>query len=140
MRELDYQRLLIKVIKDHGGFAFKSSNRFLIGVADVFFTLPYINAMNNQQSGFLEVKFNRLPARSTTLIRLDTTVKQRQFLNNVIQGGARGGVMSFVVGKGFFGVCIVPPETTELSIERHIAYGKGKEDVTWRVLEEWLND
>lgn len=153
MRELDYQKLLIQVVKAHGGFAYKSGSKFLIGVSDIFFTIPNGVVKTNYLvygehkieykdgvSGFLEAKLNPLPVRSSTLIHLDTTVKQQEFLRNIEKGGARAGVISFIRNQKHVGVCIVRPEQTELTIDMHdVTIHRQREALVWSVLERWLN-
>lgn len=151
MKELDYQKLLIDVVKQHGGFAFKSANRYLVGVSDVFFTFQTIRLEMKTGSkgyvkipplvsGFLECKLDPLPVRKTT-ITLDTTVKQRQFLNNVIAGGARGGVMSFIRDRKMLGVTIVAPDVLTIHINDYrIDSHQRRAALVWETLEGWLNE
>lgn len=151
MHELDYQKLLIKVVKDHGGFAYKSGSRFLVGVADVFFTFRTVRLemktgpegyveIPPMASGFLECKLDPLPVRKTT-VSLDTTVKQCQFLNNIIKGGARGAVMSFIRNPKLLGVAIVAPDVLTVPLDEYrIDSHQKREALVWAVLEEWLNE
>lgn len=156
MNELSYQKLFIQVVKAHGGFAYKSGSKFLIGVSDIFFTLPedaeYVSfgagewdtlkkTYKSGASGFLECKLDSIPVRSSTLIHLDTTVKQQEFLRNIEKGGARAGVISFIRNVKHVGVCIVRPEQTELTIAMYtIDTHVKREPLVWSVFERWLNN
>lgn len=86
--ELHYQRLVIDAVKSIGGFAFKSSNRHLAGVADL-----YIVA-NGLPASYWEVKLDDWPVRKQT-VKLDLTPLQRKFLRDNEAGGGVSGVIGF---------------------------------------------
>jgi len=87
MKEVEYQSLIIKEIRRNRGFAFKCSNRFLIGVPDLFVKL------SDTPPAFIEVKVDRWPSRSR-IIRPNVSPAQSQFLRNAATAGVAVGVMS----------------------------------------------
>lgn len=86
--ELHYQSLVVKAVKLDGGFAFKSSNRFLAGVADLYVKLP------NHPAAYWEVKLDAWPKKATT-IKLDLTPLQKKFLHDNQAAGGSSGVIGF---------------------------------------------
>lgn len=93
MREVDLQSQMVKAIVTHGGFAFKLSNRFLVGVADLFVKLPAHNA------AFIEVKYDEAPKQKTIVI-VEPTPLQTHFLEATRKSGCITGVASFLK-RGF---------------------------------------
>ena len=89
MSELARQKDVIDVIRDHGGAAYKSSNRFLNGVCDLVVKHPSFPVMH------LEAKYATAPARKDT-IRLDVTALQHDFLREMHNAGGMAGVISFI--------------------------------------------
>lgn len=93
MLETRYQKLICDVVKDHGGFAFKTSNRFLIGVPDLFVQLV--------EGAFIEVKRDQWTSKTQSVDVL-ITAKQDQYLKNLEAAGMRlAGVASFVERGSF---------------------------------------
>ena len=87
--ELQLQGLIVDAVKAGGGFAFKSANRFLVGVPDLFVkTLNYPGA-------FFEVKQNPEPS-SQRAIRLNVTPLQAKFLRDLDAAGQLAGVIAFL--------------------------------------------
>lgn len=99
--EIKLQREIVEVVRAAGGFAFKLSNRFLIGVPDLFVKLPWHSA------AFYEVKLAKLPAATRkTEIELAVTPLQDKFLREAHAAGVRTGVISLVVRGNEFGMHI----------------------------------
>ena len=131
--ELSYQRLIITVVKDHGGFAFKSSNRFLVGVADLWVGLP------PYRLAFLECKLNPIPKRKHS-VALGTTVQQERFLTNVRKGGALAGVVSFIRDDKQLGMVIVPETVKEVPLTSYrFMTHVFRQVLVETVLERWFN-
>lgn len=89
MNELGYQHWVIQQVKAAGGHAWKSNNRFLIGVADLMVKLP------GYQCCTLEVKKNKLPVKKNSIV-LDVTPLQSKFLRDCAAAGMPAGVLSFL--------------------------------------------
>lgn len=99
--ELKLQREVVEVVRGAGGFAFKMSNRFLIGVVDLFVKLPWFPA------AIYEAKLTKLPAATRkTEVTLDATALQLKFLREARAAGMTTGLMSFVVRGNEFGMDI----------------------------------
>lgn len=92
MSELSRQSDVVAVAKGMGGFAYKSSNQFLIGVCDLVVKIPFKHA------AFLEAKMNDAPVRSNT-VTLNLSPLQHKFLKDLWNAGAQSGVISFVERK-----------------------------------------
>lgn len=99
MNELGYQKLIIDVVRDAGGAAFKLSNRFLIGVPDLLVKLPRCEA------ALLEVKLNPFPKKSPT-IRLAVTRPQELFLQKFRKAGMITGYVSILRDGTRFGIWV----------------------------------
>lgn len=133
MKEIDYQRLVIDVVKDHGGFAFKSSNRFLVGVADLYVKVPEYPGV------FLEAKLDKMPILKST-VSLDTTIKQRHFLRDAYEAGTPAGVISFIRGPKELGVTIQHWDHLTIDLDKYkIEPHRNRTKLMWEVLEEWLH-
>ena len=89
MNELGYQKFVIQQVFAAGGFAWKSNNRFLIGVADLMVKLP------GYPCCALEVKKNKMPVKKDSVV-LDVTPLQTLFLRNCAMAGMPAGVLSFL--------------------------------------------
>lgn len=86
MSELQMQRLIIEDVKKCGGFAFKMSNRFMVGVPDLYIATP------RHWPVLVECKFvKELPKRKTTSVLLNLTPKQRHFIRQTQYGGGYSG-------------------------------------------------
>ena len=132
MKELDAQRLIIEVVRDHGGAAFKLSNRFLVGVSDLLIKVPFLPA------ALIEVKLDQLPVKNT-FVRLAVTVPQQRFLGQFERAGMAAGIASIVVRDQLFGMFIGNQITVPLE-----SYFLGKKserrELIWNVLKTWLED
>lgn len=93
MNELQIQREVVRDLIAAGGFGFKSNNRFLIGVADL-----YLLHHGFPQPLWLEVKFERHMPKNGA-VRLDLTPLQRRFICNVNRHGGVAGWL-LVVSSG----------------------------------------
>ena len=100
MNELDLQSLVCDIVNDAGGFAFKSSNRFLLGVSDLFVKLPPykpgIAKVAGLPGGFIEVKQRKGWPASNEPFDPGVTVPQRTFLKKNHNAGVPTGVLSFI--------------------------------------------
>lgn len=92
MREIQYQSLVLDVVRDAGGAGHKLSNRFLVGVADLLIKLP------GREPVLVEVKLAKF-AKSTKdghEFDVGVTVPQLEFLKKYHNAGMKTGVLSFV--------------------------------------------
>lgn len=103
MNELDMQKYVVDSVNHAGGFAFKMSHRFLVGVPDLLVKLPteYLKMQmeNKRPAGILEVKQRDKP-KSDIEFGLDVTPQQRHFLIRARQAGMPTGVISFMQERG----------------------------------------
>lgn len=92
MNELKCQGLAVAAVNKAGGFAYKMSHRFLVGVVDLFVKLPDCNAM------MIEAKFHRLSPKAHDDVTWDlgVTAPQRRFLERAHKAGITTGVVSFL--------------------------------------------
>lgn len=88
--ELDLQKRIVDVVREHGGYAHKMSHRFLVGVVDLSVKLPRHPAM------FLEVKKDDLPKKADH-VDLNLTVPQMRFLRDYHNAGMITGAVSFLL-------------------------------------------
>lgn len=92
--ELQVQADLVSAVKLAGGFGFKSSNAYTVGVADLSLQLPPYPHM------FLEIKFLRGLRRSCRY-PVALTPHQRKFIREVQEaGGVAGWLLAVEVKKG----------------------------------------
>lgn len=116
MSELSLQKDVVNSINNNGGHAFKSSNRFLVGVPDLWCKTK------NGPGAWIEVKKSALPVRVGHVI-LELTVPQRRFLMAEHNAGGVVGVLSFIVGKGKLWAKIVKitdfPDDQKLLVSDH---------------------
>src|SRR5580692_714296 len=93
MNELDAQRLVVQAAKSVGGYGFKLSNKFLIGIPDLLVQLP------RQSTGLWEVKINDKP-RVVEEVSLKLTPLQDKVLADFSAAGGFCGVISFLRTTG----------------------------------------
>lgn len=94
MREVEYQSLVVDVVRAQSGAATKLSNRFLIGVSDLLVKLPDCKAM------LVEVKLEHAQTMNDREFCLDVTALQKKFLREYAAAGMCCGVLSFVEWRG----------------------------------------
>lgn len=93
-KEIDVQSKLMHAANDLGGHAFKSNNRFLIGVPDLSVQLPGLAHC------FIEVKYMRNGFIREKEAPLDLTPHQRRFIvDHVEAGGCAGWCMVVALGN-----------------------------------------
>ena len=84
MREVDIQSQMVRDVGRDGGFAYKASNRFLIGVPDLFIQMPGFPSCQ------IEVKkLDKYP--KSGVIPVDLTAHQRNHLCRLQEAGGYGG-------------------------------------------------
>lgn len=83
MKELDFQRHLVKAALAQGGYAFKMSHRFLVGIPDLFVKLP------SYPTTLIECKMGTINARRE--VSVDLTPKQRKSLRDARKAGQAAG-------------------------------------------------
>lgn len=106
MIELDMQKYVVDSVNHAGGFAFKMSHRFLVGIPDLLVKLPQPGVLRNSPAaGILEVKQRDAP-KSDIEFRLDVTPQQKRYLTMAHKAGMPTGVISFLRqhGKGLKGL------------------------------------
>src|SRR5580692_9235542 len=89
MSELTLQRDILDSVEAAGGAGKKLSNRFLVGVADLYCKLPRLPGC------FIEVKDESYPAKAEH-VKMDLTVPQRRFLIGFSNAGDQAAVMCFL--------------------------------------------
>lgn len=92
MKEVQYQSLVLKIVRDAGGAGHKLSNRFLIGVSDLLVKMP------NWAPMLVEVKLAKF-AKSTEddhEFNIGVTVPQLEFLKKYHNAGMKTGVLSLI--------------------------------------------
>ena len=95
MIETKFQSLLVKAAIDAGGHAFKMSNRFLVGVPDLFVVLP------GQPGCIIECKRDDWPTLGSTRIRAEATPKQASNIAKLRKAGQIAGLCVMVeMGDG----------------------------------------
>ncbi|KKN51106.1 hypothetical protein LCGC14_0626160 [marine sediment metagenome] len=82
-KELDVQALLVKTVRDMGGFAYKLSNRFKVGVLDLLVQLPPYPTV------LIEVKCPITPVHVAIPVAL--TAQQRRFMRDYQWAGGYAG-------------------------------------------------
>ena len=92
MKELDCQKLVVDAVREGGGFAFKMSNRFLVGIPDLFIHSPEYG------TSLWEVKLRDAPKDMGGWC-VYITAKQDQKLREYTKAGGFCGVISFVEGS-----------------------------------------
>ena len=97
IKEVDLQTELKKAAIDAGGFAYKQSNRFLVGVLDLFVQLPKYPTV------ILEVKYEKAP-RKDGLVWVDLSPHQVRNMNSINNaGGVAGWIVLTRRGPGEYG-------------------------------------
>lgn len=96
--ELSLQTDTVKAVIDAGGFAFKMSHKFKVGVADLFVKLPGLPA------AFFEVKYGEAP-KTRDCVNLDATPLQKKFIRDARSAGMASGFLSFLRRSNEIGVC-----------------------------------
>jgi hypothetical protein len=98
--EVVYQRYLVTSIKEHGGFALKMSNAYMVGIPDLLLKCrdwpqPQIWEVKREQ----DVKWvlERSPPRP---VRLDTTQLQRKTLRDMGEAGIQVAILLILPGPG----------------------------------------
>lgn len=112
MNELALQKYLVDSVNDAGGFAFKMSHRFLVGVPDILVQLPVTHWYKPSAgilphvvrpiAGILEVKQREAVINEprASSFKLDVSPQQKNFLARAAKGGMPVGVVSFIQRKG----------------------------------------
>lgn len=99
MIETQWQKTITEAVRKlGGGWAYKQSNRFLVGVPDIYVQLPGMRA------GIHEVKLSSKPKRSDTMIRLDVTPAQMRHLRENVKAGGISSVISIIEGPDDWGI------------------------------------
>lgn len=92
MKEVDYQKFVLDIVREAGGAGHKLSNRFLVGVSDLLIKLP------GREAALIEVKLAKFSPKTEQNHKFDlgVAVLQREFLNKYRKAGMTVGVLSFV--------------------------------------------
>jgi hypothetical protein len=102
LNELDIQRQLLDACIDAGGDGFKTSNRFLKGVLDLYLMLPPFPHL------WLELKYEKHMNRSGEM-RINMTPHQHNFARRV---NSKGGIATCALvvncGNGQYQIGVVP--------------------------------
>lgn len=115
--ELWAQRIIVDALRASGGFAFKMSHKFLVGVPDLFVKLPEAPA------SFWEVKIKDRPANPVDF-SLPLTPPQKNWLRDYNGAGGVCGVVSVLRG----------PAELYLAVVRYEVISYGDSDVRpWRI-------
>lgn len=130
--ELRYQRLIIEVVRDMDGAAFKLSSRFLVGVPDLLIKLPGYEAL------LLEVKQGPMPVRLDK-VALAVTPAQKKFLSDFAAAGMATGIASFVQKDNLVGFHIGHNTTVDKSDYR-LAARREQRGLVRGVLLEYMEE
>lgn len=122
MMEIQLQAELCKEARSQGGFAFKMSNRFLVGVPDLFCQIPSL------RTTLLEIKIER---RQTPLLEAKLTEHQKNYLQRINDSGGVAGWATFVP-KGRAGNYIVYVGRYDMSPRFTTTRGHGEK---WPIFE-----
>lgn len=87
--ELSLQKDVVDAVREAGGFAFKLTNRFTVGVADLLVKLP------GEATRMVEVKFRKDYKNVAAIVKFKITPMQRSFLTKYRDAGGQGGLMVF---------------------------------------------
>lgn len=103
--ELDIQAHLVRAANAEGMHAFKSNNRFLVGVADLSVTHTIRSPSGVvffQGTSYVEVKYVKTPSKKG-IYQVGLTVPQRNFLrDNNLVGGCSGWLLVVALAKGVY--------------------------------------
>lgn len=118
VKEVDLQTELKNAVIDAGGYAYKQSNRFLVGVLDLFVQLP------THPTVILEVKYEN-KYRADGSVKIELSPHQVRNMGNINKaGGVAGWIMLVRRGPGEYewivgrSQPIIPVKTT--SATRHL--------------------
>lgn len=132
--ELDCQRLVVKAVREHGGFGFKMSNRFLAGIPDLLIQHETLG------TGLWEVKLDKYHPRQQ-VFKLKLTELQKKTLKDFAAAGGFCGVISFLKSQQElkmialsyqvleFGDHLIPPFTTHPSSYKVLPRGRREETI-----------
>ena len=136
MDELQFQSAIIKSVKGSGsgGMAFKSSNRFLIGVPDLYVSIPRCG------TGFVECKIGDMPAKSD-YVSIGVSPAQGAFMRKLRKANTIVGVMSALRTKKGLYVAIFDPEDLAAFMWKAStsAYVPVSKDVLYLVIRDYFN-
>lgn len=90
MNENDLQAKTVAIVKEMGGEAHKMSNRFLVGVVDLFIKFP------GCPSWIVEAKYVRVASLKTASFKAEVTTQQARFMNKYHAVGESAFVLMFV--------------------------------------------
>lgn len=133
MSELSLQADCVRAVNAVGGHAFKASNRFLVGVVDIYFKLPGMPGV------WVEVKKNPRPIKQEW-VKLDVTVPQNRFLQAEIQAGGCAGVVSFLTAPNKCWMAIYGVDGSreyKIQVNRHVLLKNRNEHII-RILRELI--
>lgn len=138
-KELDLQRWVVNTVRRNSGFAFKLSNRFLVGVPDILIQMPF------SITSIWEVKVNdRLVTRD--YITLEVTAMQEKWLRDYATSMGVCGVISFVRDSKELMMAVYPIRSlaypireNQISLDKHRVLTKGKrEEIMMELLKEHI--
>lgn len=129
MKELDFQRELVKAAREQGGQAFKLSHRTLVGVADLYVKLPLL------PSTFVECKWGTasLNHYQTKGVRPDLTALQWKFVRDAWNAGGYAGWVMGIPSDG--GALVVSGVDEHAFIDMNVNSFFRKRGHQWPVTE-----
>lgn len=136
MNELEAQRLVIKSVRVNGGYAFKLSNRFLVGIPDLLIQMP------GRGTSLWEVKIRDYPKKESAF-HIQVTPPQLKRLRDFYHAGGRGGVISFLRVVDGLSFHMMPLDIFLMNHggtcrEDHVFLAKGKREQTiWQELSKF---
>lgn len=101
MLELKLQGDFADVVNEHGGFAFKLNNRYIIGIPDLLVKMPGFPA------ALLEAKQDALPVKLPSVTVALTVQQHRSLKAGFAAGMTANGVISFCQRDKSFGIAIL---------------------------------
>lgn len=93
--ELHYQRVIVTNVKQYGGYAMKLSHAYLAGIPDLLLKLREWD-----QPEVWEVKRVAVTNPARSIITINTTVLQRQTLDDMRKSGMRVGILVILPSAG----------------------------------------
>jgi hypothetical protein len=127
MNESQIQAEMVQAAVQAGGYAFKLSNRFKAGVADLMVQMPGPTA-------FIEVKYKPKAPRSGRITTFGLTMLQRIFITKVqMAGGLAGwaGVAGMGRGNYWLAVSTDPEKSDTVLMAPETVQNTFHDDVIW---------
>lgn len=124
MNELQAQSLVVKAVRDDGGYAFKLAHKFLIGIPDLLIQIP------GHGTSLWEVKLARKTLLSDTALNL--TAKQLKALRDFTKAGGTAGVISFLQTPRVLYIGVSTRFFLEMPVTQYRTLDRGQREIMVR--------